>query len=121
MPKSISKSKDRHYKLLEENINRIWFNIYYSKFLVHPYLRIMKNKLPEKGIKLKSIWIPKEIKNKTLRTGKNICKWRYPQGIHLQNIQIAPATQYQKYIHHEKKWDELWMKTESSNDRMKTE
>ena len=45
VPLPSPKSKDRHYKILEENINSIWFDIYYNKFLVHPYLRIMKNKL----------------------------------------------------------------------------
>ena len=73
-------------------------------------LRKMKNKSQIRKwdqINLKSFCIPKgnpQGKTRTtLRIGRNICKGRDPQGIHLQNIQTAHEALYQKYIQTKKK------------------
>ena len=93
------KCNDGYYQILEKKMNRTQFDIKCSKFFMDPPLSIMKNKpqIRKWGwINLKSICIPKgnlQGKIRTiLRIGKNICQGRYPQGIHLQNIQSACVT-----------------------------
>ena len=46
----------------------------------------------------------KQNKKTTFRIGENICKQSNQQGITLQNIQTAHATQYQKTNNPIKKW-----------------
>ena len=72
--------------------------------------RKMKNKPQIRKwdqINLKSFCIPKGNSQgktgTTLRIGRNICKGRHPQGIHLQNMQTAHAAQYQKHMKTKKK------------------
>ena len=74
------------------------------------HLRKMKNKPQIRKwdrINLKSFCIPKGNPQgktgTTLRIGRNICKGRRPQGIHLQNMQTAHAAQCLKHIKTKKK------------------
>ena len=65
-----SKSKTRHYKLLEENIGRTLFDINYSKIFFGPPPRVMeiKTKINKWDLmKLKSFCTAKETTNKTKR------------------------------------------------------
>ena len=48
----------------------------------------------------------KQNEKTTYRMGENIFKWIDQQGINLQNIQTAHATQYQKPNNSIKKWTE---------------
>ena len=90
-------------KLFEENIGRTFFDINHSKIFFDPPPRIMKIETKVNKcdlMKFKSFCTAKETINKTKRQHleweKNICKWNKQQGINLQNIQTAHATQYQK-------------------------
>ena len=65
-----SKSKTRHYKLLEENIGRTLFDINYSKIFFGPPPRVMeiKTKINKWDLmKLKSFCTAKETTDKTKR------------------------------------------------------
>ena len=55
---------------------------------------------------LHSKGIHKQDEKTALRMGENICKQSYQQRIHLQNIQVAHAAQYQKTNNPIENWAE---------------
>ena len=83
-------------------IARTYSNINYRKVFLDTPLRWMKNKPKIKKQNLinpKSICTTKETQNERQLQpgmGRNICKWRYQQGIHLHNKQGAPSSSKSK-------------------------